>query len=146
MHDQTRMDYVLDRAQTEGRITASSRPDWAGRYLNDPANTEAWLAMLQPTPVGAGVTGHGDPIAATAAAGLALVGSPPAAAVGESREPVNAQHMRPVEAVSAVGVELTPENVKRWTCELFPETRAGIGEETKNRITRDQQYPRNVAV
>jgi hypothetical protein len=153
MTDQNRMDWLLDKCVSEGRITAAGRAEWAGRYLSDPAGTEAVLAALAPTPIGAGVLGHGtsDPIDSMRDTGIALARnkqsrrrsrntgrfttdgrSPMASAAGE---PVQAEHMRPVEQPVS-SIELTPENVARWTQELFPETRAGSGAQ-QGRVTRD---------
>jgi hypothetical protein len=52
MTDQTRMDWLLDKYVSEGRIAQTSRAAWAGRYANDSAGTEAVLAALTPTPIG----------------------------------------------------------------------------------------------
>jgi hypothetical protein len=145
MIDTTRRDYVLDRALREGRISQGSRAHWVNEYDRNPTGTETLLAALAPLP-GAGVLGH-DAVQATVDAGRALVqpyrrpAQPvPAAA---AHEPVQAQHMRPVEQ-PATDIELTPENVARWSAELFPETRAGRGPQ-QGRVTRDQTYKRNAA-
>jgi hypothetical protein len=130
MTDDIRMNAILDRCVSEGRIAQTSRASWAGRYANDPAGTEAVLAALTPTPIGVLGHGRGDAVDETLAAGRALLGV--SHAVGE---PVQAEHMRPFERPAAE-VELTPENVERWTRELFAETRAGAGAR-QGRVTRD---------
>lgn len=140
--DDIRMNAILDRCVQEGRIAQASRAAWAGKYANDPAGTEAVLAKLTPTPIGRGVLGHGDHVDATLAAGRALVAPRDGRAAGPGvlaagQEPVQAQHLRPA-APQEEQVELTPENVQRWTHDLFPETRAGAGAgATQGRITRD---------
>ena len=146
MTDTVRRDYLLEQAVRAGKFPATRIPHYAARYDRDPAGTEQLLASLTPVPT-SGVLGHsGDEVDRTLEAGRALLGnrgsvaSVPAAAV---REPVQAQHLRPVER-TASSVELTPENVERWTRALFPETRAGAGTERK-RITSDMQYKRGAA-
>jgi len=130
MTDDIRMNAILDRCVSEGRIAQTTRAAWAGRYMNDPAGTQAVLAALRPTPIG--VLGHsgGDALDQTLAAGRALLGVSHAAG-----EPVQAELDALVERPAAE-VELTPENVSRWTSELFPETRAGAGAR-QGRVTRD---------
>ena len=146
MTDTVRRDYLLEQAVRAGKFPATRIPHYVAQYDRDPAGTEQLLASLTPVPT-SGVLGHsGDEVDQTLAAGRALLGnrsrvaSVPAAAAGE---PVQAQHLRPVEQ-PASAVELTPENVERWTRALFPETRAGAGAGRK-RITSDMQYKRGAA-
>jgi hypothetical protein len=130
VYDATRREYILDHAQNEGRIAAASRPHWAALYERDPGGTEATLAILAPTPIGTGVLGQGDPVEATLAAGRALIGGEHVSASTLASSP-------PVSTSSpaAGNTSLTPEQVKAWTSDLFPETRASGARQ--GRITQD---------
>lgn len=117
MHDATRREYILDRAQNDGRIARASRAHWQQQYDRDPAGTEAVLASLQPM---TGVLGD----TATAAG-----------------ERPSAPHVNPV-LVPQERTEITPEVVSGWTQSLFPETRAGF---KRGRVTRDYVGGRDAA-
>jgi len=142
MTDTVRRDYLIEQAVTAGKFPPERAAHYREQYDRDAAGTERLLASLAAIPMG--VLGHRDPVEQTLAAGRALLGnrggiaSPPAAA---TREPVQAQHIRPVEQPTAA-VELTPENIERWTHDLFPETRATAAQ---GRITMDMKYQRGAA-
>jgi hypothetical protein len=145
MTDTIRRDALIAQAVTAGKFSQERAAHYAAQYDRDPAGTERLLASLASVP--GNVLGHGgDEVDRTLAAGRALlvnrgvVASAPAAA---TREPVQAQHLRPVEQVEG-NIELTPENVEKWTRDLFPETRA-TGTQTRQRISSDMQYKRGAS-
>jgi hypothetical protein len=149
MTDTIRRDALIAQAVAAGKLSQARAAHYAAQYDKDPVGTERLLASLAPVPVLAGnVLGHGgDEVDRTLAAGRALIGnrgvvaSAPTAA---TREPVHAQHLRPVEQVEG-NIELTPANVEQWTRELFPETRATAEGQVRQRVTSDMKYQRGAS-
>lgn len=140
-----RRDLVLEQCIAEGRIVQASRAGWAARYDQDPTGTEQVLAML--TPVPSGVLSR-DPIEAAAEAGIALLRGQQRAFAAEpmvvqapvARQRVQARLVEPPP--SSLGVGITPDVVKAWTREMFPET-AASGE--PGRIMSDEPHRRRGA-
>lgn len=143
MHDQPfRREYVLDTAVAAGKFAESRRAHYRQMYDRDPAGTEQLLAAL------ASVGSEKPPYPRELFPELARLPSfPPeedadAGVVAMSRrQPPSSGHAPAPAAHASSGMELTPENVSRWSAELFPETAAG-GQ--PGLITFDQKYRRGI--
>lgn len=141
MHDHAqRRDYLISEAIRAGKFTAARAQHYRQMYDRDPAGTEQLLAALAPAgtalAAAGALAGHPGPQAEPAPYPRELFPelarhdrhAPVAPALAAVAAPQPAPPARPAADPGVI----PPEQVARWSAELFPETQAARG----GRVTR----------